>query len=206
MEESGYYTVSKVHRHEIRIKRSLFIGTLAPAPTRQAAEDFIDRIRKEFHDATHNCFAYRIDPHTFRYSDDGEPAGTAGRPILQALEKHQLLQVVLVVTRYFGGIKLGTGGLARAYGQCAEATITHAQRQPLVFYDEFQIRFPYELTGTVQQYLQRFNATVSHSDYSDTVTLNVTVPKDKGLQLQERLREAGGGKVEIQEKTNGNPG
>ncbi len=206
MEDSGYYTVTKISRHEIRVKRSVFIGTIAPAATREEAEQFVARIRKEFHDATHNCFAYRIDPQTFRYSDDGEPAGTAGRPILQALEHHRLLRTVLVVTRYFGGIKLGTGGLARAYGQCAEDTIAHASPTPIVFYDTWRVRFPYEFTGTVQQYLQRSQARIRNSEYSDWVTLTVEIPRAEAHPLKERLREAGAGKIEIQENVNGNSG
>ncbi len=206
MEEAGYKRIARFTRHEIRIKRSRFIGTAAPAPDREAAEAFLERIRKEFHDATHNCFAYRITPNEYRFSDDGEPAGTAGRPILLTLEKHQLVQTVVVVTRYFGGIKLGTGGLARAYSQCAEETLQLAPREPVIFYDQFRLRFPYPLTGTVQQTLQRLGSTILNSIYGSDVTLEVAIPKGTDRGWQHQLREAAAGNIEIQEMTNGNTG
>ena len=206
METSAYRRVTQITRHELRIKRSQFIGTAAPAPTREAAEEFIKQIKKEFHDATHNCFAYRIDPQTHRYSDDGEPAGTAGSPILAAIEKHQLIQTVVVVTRYFGGIKLGTGGLARAYGQCAEETLQRAPQEKIVVMEHLMVRFPYSMTGTIQQMLERNGARVEGRTYSEMVTMEVAVPRAAKSQLITSLIEATAGKIEIQEVLNGNPG
>ena len=91
---------------------------------KQQAETVYANIRRKYYDATHNCFAYRISPDDFRYSDDGEPSGTAGRPIFQVLENKNLTQTIIIVTRYFGGTKLGTGGLSRAYADTASEVIS----------------------------------------------------------------------------------
>lgn len=115
------------YREEIR--KSRFIVRAAPAATPQAALDFITSVAEP--DAGHNCWAYRIGAQ-YRFNDDGEPGGTAGRPILQAIEGQQCDQVVVAVARWFGGIKLGTGGLARAYGGCAAKCLREAPKAPIV--------------------------------------------------------------------------
>ena len=115
----SYYTVKGNGEHEIVIQKSRFIAHVARAETEEAAQDFIQRIKKENWNATHNCSAYLIgeNDHIQKANDDGEPSGTAGVPILEVLKKKHLKDTVVVVTRYFGGIKLGAGGLIRAYGK-----------------------------------------------------------------------------------------
>ncbi len=114
-----YYTVKGNGEHEIVIQKSRFIAHVARVETEEAAQDFIQRIKKENWNATHNCSAYLIgeNDHIQKANDDGEPSGTAGVPILEVLKKKHLKDTVVVVTRYFGGIKLGAGGLIRAYGK-----------------------------------------------------------------------------------------
>ncbi len=114
-----YYTVKENGEHEIVIQKSRFIAHVARAETEEAAQEFIQRIKKENWNATHNCSAYLIgeNDHIQKANDDGEPSGTAGVPILEVLKKKHLKDTVVVVTRYFGGIKLGAGGLIRAYGK-----------------------------------------------------------------------------------------
>ena len=114
-----YYTVKENGEHEIVIQKSRFIAHVARVETEEAAQDFIQRIKKENWNATHNCSAYLIgeNDHIQKANDDGEPSGTAGVPILEVLKKKHLKDTVVVVTRYFGGIKLGAGGLIRAYGK-----------------------------------------------------------------------------------------
>ena len=115
----SYYTVKGNGEHEIVIQKSRFIAHVARVETEEAAQDFIQRIKKENWNATHNCSAYLIgeNDHIQKANDDGEPSGTAGVPILEVLKKKHLKDTVVVVTRYFGGIKLGAGGLIRAYGK-----------------------------------------------------------------------------------------
>ena len=122
---SHYYTVKGNGEHEIVIQKSRFIAHVARAETEAAAQDFIQRIKKENWNATHNCSAYLIgeNDHIQKANDDGEPSGTAGVPILEVLKKKHLKDTVVVVTRYFGGIKLGAGGLIRAYGKSASEGI-----------------------------------------------------------------------------------
>src|SRR4051812_41080368 len=113
-----YLTVARAGVHESEIKRSRFLCAVAPAGSEEAAQDFVRRVRKEHPTASHNCFAYVIGPdgRLHRASDDGEPGGTAGTPMLQVLLGREVRDTVAVVTRYYGGIQLGAGGLARAYG------------------------------------------------------------------------------------------
>ena len=107
-----YYTIKAAKRTEIKIKGSKFIGSAIPVNTKEEALNKLQDIRSEFYDATHNCFAWQIghDKNDFRFSDDGEPSGSAGKPILQAIEKFNISNVLVVVTRFFGGTKLGVGG------------------------------------------------------------------------------------------------
>ncbi|NLE06207.1 MAG: DUF3795 domain-containing protein, partial [Crenarchaeota archaeon] len=114
---SNYKSIHKYGRDEIIINKSKFIGTAAPVENEEEAVSFIESIRKEFKDATHNCYAYVIgeNRNIQRYSDDGEPSGTAGMPILNVINQENLINVAVVVTRYFGGVLLGAGGLVRAY-------------------------------------------------------------------------------------------
>ncbi|MDP4171543.1 MAG: YigZ family protein, partial [Bacillota bacterium] len=116
---ASYYTVKMAGEHEIIIDKSRFIAHIARAETEEQAQEFIQRIKKEHLDATHNCSAYLIGENDLiqKANDDGEPSGTAGVPMLEVLKKRKLKDTVVVVTRYFGGIKLGAGGLIRAYGK-----------------------------------------------------------------------------------------
>ncbi len=110
-----YYTIEKIETEEIKIKGSKFIGTAAHTPTKESAMEFLTLMRSQFFDATHNCYAYRIgwNGMEYRFSDDGEPNGTGGKPILFTLSKFEVSDLIVVVTRYFGGTKLGVGPLAR---------------------------------------------------------------------------------------------
>ncbi|MBO7368969.1 MAG: YigZ family protein [Clostridia bacterium] len=122
-----YFTIKNSVAVETTIERSRFIASVAPVKSEEEAKAFVDSIRKKFPDATHNCYAYIAERGAYsRYSDDGEPSGTAGPPILDVIKNNSLLDTAIVVTRYFGGIKLGTGGLTRAYGGVAAQGVTQA--------------------------------------------------------------------------------
>src|SRR5690625_4457046 len=121
----NYYTVKKEGSVQMTIQKSRFIGYVKRVETEEDAQDFIQEIKKKHHDATHNCSAYIIGEHDQiqKANDDGEPSGTAGIPMLEVLKKQKLKDTAVVVTRYFGGIKLGAGGLIRAYGNTTSETI-----------------------------------------------------------------------------------
>jgi len=179
------------------VKGSRFIGNAAPADLKKEAESFIEEIRRIHHSATHNCFAYRIDRSLFRYSDDGEPSGTAGRPILNMIDKHKLHRLVLVVTRYFGGTKLGTGGLIRAYSEAAEATLQQAKILKKNYYLELSLRYPFEIINKVQHLVQKFDGHISdHADAKGMISRVKIFPSRREAFLTE-LKEQAAGKVKI---------
>jgi len=197
--EDAYRTVSKVGKAEIEIKGSRFIAHALPASTVEEAEEKIEALRQHYHDATHNCYAYRIGTGpdlVYRFDDAGEPGGTAGRPILQAIEGKGLTDVAVVVTRYFGGTKLGAGGLVRAYSTAAAAALEAAEPVVRYFEDTFRVSFPYPFYNSVQQTLDQFGARVVRSAFAEKVTLVVAVRSSNLEDLLRALRDATAGKLE----------
>ncbi len=181
-----------------KIKGSRFIASVAPIASEAEANDFLAGRRDEFKDATHNCFAWRLaEGEAFRYNDDGEPSGTAGRPILQEIDGRGLVRVAVVVTRYYGGTKLGSGGLVRAYGGAAAAVLDQARvvEQPVV--DHLQLRFGYDLDGPVRGVLSRFRITPSDAGYGSAIELTLAIPVAETSALRDALVEATAGRVEI---------
>jgi uncharacterized YigZ family protein len=179
------------------VKGSRFIGSAAPADLKEEAESFIEEIRRTHHNATHNCFAYRIDRSLFRYSDDGEPSGTAGRPILNMIDKYQLQRAVLVVTRYFGGTKLGTGGLIRAYSEAAEATIQQAKILKKNIYLELSLEYPFEIINKVQHLVQKFDGHISDDADVNGMISRVKIFSSRQEPFLKELKELTAGKVKI---------
>ena len=170
-----YYTVSGRFSGEIKVKGSRFIATADSIPDKEAAEEFINQIRKSYHDATHNCFAYRINDSLFRYSDDGEPSGTAGKPILDMLDKYRLLNTVLVVTRYFGGTKLGTGGLIRAYRSSAENLLENARIVKKHNYQIIRVEYPFNMTSRVQQLVRTLKGSIKEDSTARGIIARVQI-------------------------------
>lgn len=172
---------------ELKVKGSRFIAQVFHVSSREEAEHVYDRVKKKYHNATHNCFAYRIDADQFRYSDDGEPSGTAGKPILQALDGHELLEALCVVTRYFGGTKLGTGGLIRAYGGAAELALEKLTVRVKVRTVRYRLQLPYEQEPLIRRLLSNLDAAIVSADYERGVTLAVAVPVSKGQNFENQL-------------------
>ncbi|GAB4336556.1 MAG: YigZ family protein [Calditrichia bacterium] len=197
IEKDFIYTVNKAAYSEIKVKGSLFIGSLFPAESREEAETTLIEIRKKYYDATHNCFAYIITPDDFRYSDDGEPSGTAGRPIWQVLGKFQLERVLCVVTRYFGGTKLGTGGLIRAYSQSAEETIARAEVVKKLLPVTLQLKYNFSLISKIHHLASGFNAQITDdADASGMISKVQILPSRKNDFLEKVIQETAG-KVQI---------
>ena len=175
-------TLPHAVRHEIEVKHSRFLAIAGPATTPEAALAFIATVGTA--DATHNCWAYRIGG-LYRSSDDGEPAGTAGRPILAAIDGQGFDQVAVVVTRWYGGIKLGAGGLVRAYGGCA-AVGTY-----LVETRELRLSYPFEHTGVVHAALAAHEAEKLDETFdSSGATLTLRLPSGRVDALRVHLRDA----------------
>ncbi|MFF9864458.1 YigZ family protein [Streptomyces sp. NPDC013953] len=176
--QEQYRTVAREGVHETEINRSRFLCALAPAATEQEAQDFVARIRREHPTATHNCFAYVVgaDAAVQKASDDGEPGGTAGVPMLQMLMRREVRYVAAVVTRYYGGVKLGAGGLIRAYGGVvgealdALGTVTrHRYRLATVTVD-------HQRAGKLENDLRATGRAVRDVRYAEAVTIEVGLP------------------------------
>ncbi|MDY3617838.1 IMPACT family protein [Agathobaculum sp.] len=177
-------------------KRSKFIGRLWRVETPDEAVGKIKEMREAYRDATHHCWAYIIREGNFmRYSDDGEPQGTAGMPILDVLRHGELQNCVCVVTRYFGGVLLGTGGLVRAYTKGAQLAVAAAGVQKMSLYAVLLIACPYPLYETVIHLLPEYDCAVEETDYGADVTLTVTIPAGREDELNTALAEATAGTV-----------
>ena len=158
-------TITSNTEAEIVEKRSKFIGNLYYVETEEQAENKLKEIKKKYNDARHNCFAYRVyDKNTVieRASDDGEPSGTAGAPMLNLLSKSDLVNCIIIVTRYFGGILLGTGGLVRAYTESAKQTLNKAQIIEIEPGKEVQVQLPYDKLGEFQIYCKKNNISIQN--------------------------------------------
>lgn len=177
-------------------KRSKFTGRLWRVETAEEAVAKIKEMRETYWDATHNCYAYILrEGNIMRYSDDGEPQGTAGMPMLEVLRHEGLVNVCCVVTRYFGGILLGTGGLVRAYTKGVQNAVAAAGVQQMSRFATLLIACPYNLLGTVQQVLPAHDCTVEDTDYGADVTLTVVQPVGGLDALNRALADATAGTV-----------
>ena len=170
----SYYTIKKQATGELTEKRSRFIATVLPVETQEQAMQYIDALRSKYWDARHNVYAYTLlDGQVKRYSDDGEPQGTAGVPILNVLEKMQLQNTLVVVTRYFGGILLGTGGLVRAYSQTAKIGLEQAGIVLRCLCNEIKITCDYNLLGKIQKFIEKNGIKLKEISYADSVSVYV---------------------------------
>jgi len=184
-----YYTVKKSGHLEIIIQKSKFIGYVERVNSEQEAVQFVQSIKKKHHDATHNCFAYIIGDHDQiqKANDDGEPAGTAGIPMLEVLRRLKLKNVAVVVTRYFGGIKLGAGGLIRAYSSVTSETLNYIGIVKGALMQGMALTIEYPLLGKVENAVRKSPYIVDHIDYLDKVSLSVYVPINKVESCKEEL-------------------
>ncbi len=182
--------------HEIEVKHSRFLALAAPVDAPEGALAFLAEAATT--DATHNCWAYRIGG-LYRSSDDGELAGTAGRPILAAIDGQGFDRVMVVVTRWYGGIKLGAGGLVRAYGGCAAECLRTAARQPLIEYRELRLSYPFEHTGAVHAALAQHGAEKLDESFDATgAHLRLRLPAEHSDLLQAQLRDASRDRVRVE--------
>jgi uncharacterized YigZ family protein len=191
------------HRTREEISRSRFITTLAPAPTIDDAQAFLARMRGAFPDATHNCWAYVVGPpgSTGRVgmSDDGEPHGTAGRPMLTVLLHGGVGDVAAVVTRYYGGVKLGTGGLARAYGGALQRALHEVPRAEHVEYAQRTVVVRYAAVSAVQHLFPAFEAEVLAQRYVEDVTYTLRLPVGHAVAFEAAVLDATRGQGRVEE-------
>lgn len=185
---------------EIVEKKSRFIGQVFPITTEEEAISLIEQTRKKYWDARHNCYAYILGEYgeITRCTDDGEPAGTAGRPILEVLQGEGIHDVLVIVTRYFGGTLLGTGGLVRAYSQAAKAGLAASQVLEKVRGHQLTIHTDYNGIGKLQYITARSGIPVMDTQYGESVTMVLAVPLEDSDKLVKQITEATAGQAQIE--------
>jgi uncharacterized YigZ family protein len=178
--------ISREAEAEIEIRRSRFLAKTFRVAAAGEASAALKRVKDERRDADHHCWAWRIGPaaEQARYSDAGEPSGTAGPPILQVLTRREVTNVLLVVTRYFGGVKLGAGGLARAYGDAAKAVLDASKARPLRLMATLRAELPHAALAPFEHYLAKQGFEILGREFSEVAVVLVRVPVDKEPQLR----------------------
>ncbi|MDW7652460.1 MAG: YigZ family protein [Bacillota bacterium] len=197
-----YDTVRRTVRVKLPVGACRFIASVGRVNSEEEAKAFIEEVSGEFSDATHNAFAYKVgvgDGAVCRQSDAAEPAGTAGAPMLQAIEHAGLTNVAVVGTRYFGGVKLGIGGLVRAYRACAEAGLAEAGKKTEICYEALCVQVPYDEMGAVMRELAVVGGEVDKIDYTaDGVNVICRVPLNAAALLKEQIADVTRGKAKVE--------
>lgn len=195
----SFQTPSGRQRFEIELKRSRFITTVGNADTKSGGKEFITSLRAEFPDANHHCWAMIAgrpdDMFCQDQSDDGEPKGTAGKPMLNVLRHSGMGEIVIVVTRYFGGIKLGAGGLVRAYTQSVSDALAQLKVRQTFIREEMEIELPYSLLDSLEHWLKSTNIIIGDKEFNEAIRLTLLVPSSEAGSLDEVLQELGGGAI-----------
>ena len=195
-----YLIPAKEGASEYIEKKSRFLGLIVPVTSEAEARAQLDAVKKREYDARHNCWAYILHTGQKRYSDDGEPQGTAGQPILNVLEREGVQDVLCVVTRYFGGILLGTGGLCRAYTKAAKDALDDAGISELRPWSVLQLDCPYALFERVKLELEKRGGTVISSEYGAQIALMAALPEPGEAVFAKALQELSAGSL-VPEKT-----
>ncbi len=194
-----YFSITENSEAKIVVRGSKFIARCFPVGDEEEVQRELQALRKRYYDATHHCFAWKLPEENgqdhFRYSDDGEPSGTAGKPIFDMLEKYELNSILCVVTRYFGGTKLGTGGLVRAYSEAAETAITAAEIQSVEIGIRLSFRYPYEYQTLIERDLKGFELLDRNTAYGEEIDLELECREEDEERLLVSIRNATQGKI-----------
>ncbi len=196
-----YLTIAQPAKVETKVKGSRFIAETGMIENEFAVQYLLNGIRKREHAASHHCYAYRIgtgENAAFKYSDDGEPNGTAGKPIYDCIIGRNLTHVIAVVTRYFGGTKLGTGGLARAYSETAISALERSGTQTVYITGRLKMCFDFKYYDQILNLLQKYKAEQASSDFSEIVKLTVSIRKSKTNDLKNEIINLTHGQAEIE--------
>lgn len=197
-----YKTIYEPAEDSFIERKSEFIGYIAPVKTNEEAVDFINQIRSKHRKARHNVYAYILrDSNITRYSDDGEPQGTGGVPVLDVLQKEGLTDVCVVVTRYFGGILLGGGGLVRAYSHACKLAVDAARVMIMCQCSEITVTCDYSFYGKLAYVVPEFEVIIKSEDFADDVKVTMLVKAEKVQPLKDKLIDLANGKIVIEEIT-----
>lgn len=199
MSNDSYRTLSCQAQDEYIVKHSRFIGYAKPVKTEKEAQEFIAEISKKHWDAKHNVYAYSIrEGGIKRYSDDGEPQGTAGMPVLNVILQEDITDCVVVVTRYFGGILLGGGGLVRAYTHSAKIGIDAAGIITLSKWTVCKISCDYTFYGKLETFIRDFGGVIENTDFGENVTLEYRIEKGTEDAFDKKLKDLTNGKISFE--------
>jgi uncharacterized YigZ family protein len=194
-----YVTLAKEGISETVVKKSVFIGHAAPVKTESEALEYIAKYKKQYSDATHNVWAYLIkNGNLMRYTDDGEPSGTSGIPVLDIIRKGGFTDAVIVVTRYFGGTLLGTGGLVRAYSAAAKEAVDNAGLASFRTFAEIIVEVDYQTYQKLKNYLKHPSVIVDDTAFSDTVTVQIAVLDEDVDSVCKDITEMSAGRAVIE--------
>lgn len=196
MQLESYKTIAQLGINEFTERKSRFIGAVKPVSTEDEAVTFIEEKKTEYWQATHNCWAYIIrEPVAQRYSDDGEPQGTAGIPILEVMKKEEIYNAVIVVTRFYGGVQLGAGGLIRAYSQGAKIALDAGKIVVMANCILSEITLPYPLYDRFLSLTEDFPMTTIDTTFTEDVTLEIRLRSDYQPRLEKILTELSAGEI-----------
>lgn len=202
MAEDFYQTIAGGAEAALKVKGSRFLAYAAPATDKEAAEAFLAGLRKRWFDATHHCYAWSLGSgaaQITRCSDDGEPSGTAGKPILAVLQGHELTQLVVVVVRYFGGTKLGTGGLVRAYTDSANLVLDQCRVEKIWHTRALELSLGYEQLNPILKLVERHGAVIAKSEYGEKVRLQLVLKQGEAAPFARAAVEMTHGQIHIEE-------
>ncbi len=197
----SYRTIGEALEHEPdKIKGSRHIANVFPVTNQEDIASNLESVRARMPDANHHAYAWRLGrgDNDFRYSDDGEPNGSAGRPILKHIDGQDLTDTLIVVSRYFGGTKLGTGGLVRAYGGAAQEVLHLANIVEVIPHATFHIQHAYEDSGALAAVLNTFNLQPTKSNYGTQVDVEISVPQSQAKEFERAVRDATAARARIQ--------
>lgn len=192
----SYKTISDECSAEIVVKRSRFIATIAPCKTEAQATEFISKVKKKYWDAKHNVYAFTLrENNVKRFSDDGEPHSTAGLPVMEAVEHFGITDVAVVVTRYFGGILLGTGGLVRAYSDAANEALKSAKVITFLPSKKFEVNIDYGDYDLLNKLFAETGVKISSTDFSEKIKIVAIIPTTEFEHLREKITDIFCGRV-----------
>lgn len=193
-----YYMLARPAKAELKVKGSRFLAECETVESAERALEYLESVRKREHAATHHCYAYTaglFDETEFKYSDDGEPSGTAGRPIYDILTGQHLSNCIVVVTRYFGGTKLGTGGLVRAYGDAARAALAQAGKKENYLVAVLDVEIDFSWYDLLVKTMSRHEARQIDAQFTDRVNVAIEVRQSKADELENDIIQLSGGKA-----------
>jgi len=189
--DDTYKTISAESKGSYKEKGSKFFAFIFPVISEDEVKEKLAMLRKEYHDARHHCYAYRLgfDKSAFRSNDDGEPSGTAGRPIYGQILSHDLTQILIVVIRYFGGIKLGVPGLINAYKTATTDALVKTRIITKTIHEEYQVQFDYTVMNSVMKVLKDEDAVIIRQEFENSCKLEFSIRKNSGNKISARLQK-----------------